>query len=1079
MGKVTRPILIDILPRSRLFELLDRMRKRPVIWIAGPPGCGKTTLITSYLEARKIPCLWYQVDKSDEDPATFFYYLGLAAKRAAPQKRKPLPLLTPEYRQGIATFTLRYFEDLFARLNPPTTPPFRKGGRKGGFLLVFDNYQEVPPESPFHEIILNGLSRVPEGINVILVSRSTPPSQFIRLRANELMEMIGWDELRLTLKESAGVIRLRTKTRQTKDTVLRLHDTADGWVAGLVLMLESAKVIGTGPKALEMLSPEEIFHYFASEIFDKTDKDIQEFLLKTAFLPKMTANMAEELTGLASANRILSGLSQTHYFTVRSFQMESRYEYHHLFREFLLSRAKETFSPDHLSNLLRHAATLLEENGQTEAAISLFREVSDWQEMVRLITKHAPLTLQQGRFRPLEEWLNSLPKDVLEKDPWLFYWMGACRLPFHPSLSQPYFEKAFEGFHSQGETAGIFLSIWAIVHSIVYGMADFRPLDRWISVLEALRLRFKEFPSEEIELWFASAMLSALVYRKPQHPEIETWADLALSLAAGSSNSNLKMQTLSTLAFYRVNQGELGKAILAIDFLKELSQSRDSTPLVKIRLGSIQAAHSKYVGDHQKCQKFVFDTLELSRKTGIHVFTPGLLYHGVLSALCVSDITTAARFLEEMASSLSSYRPWDLTIYHSAKAQEALFRGDLNQALIHIEMATKLRKEAGFTLITGWCHIQNAHVRHALGRHQEAAEHLAQAISFSRAIRSRGNEYAALLAEALFSFDQRKEEVGLFHLKNAMVLGKEEGYFGTWGALPSNMAKLCTKALEAGVEVEYVQELIRRLHLIPEKPPLHLESWPWSLKVYTLGRFAVLIDGKPARSPRKIQQKPLAVLKALIALGGREVSEDEIMDHLWPEADGDLAQQSFASALHRLRQLLKCEKAVQRQGGKLTLDDRFCWVDAWAFEATLEQAEGLWKKERAETAVQLLEKAFRMYKGPFLAQETEHPWTLSMRERLRGKFLRNVEKLGKYWQQSNQWEKALDCYLKGLEVDDLAEEFYREVMICYHQLGRKNDALAAYKRYRRILSSVPGLEPSSRVEALYKSLAQNGRPKSQ
>jgi DNA-binding SARP family transcriptional activator len=284
------------------------------------------------------------------------------------------------------------------------------------------------------------------------------------------------------------------------------------------------------------------------------------------------------------------------------------------------------------------------------------------------------------------------------------------------------------------------------------------------------------------------------------------------------------------------------------------------------------------------------------------------------------------------------------------------------------------------------------------------------------------------------------------------------------------MGKLCLKALEEGIEVEYVRELIRKLKLTPEGPHLSLESWPWPLKVFTLGRFAVLIDGKPAPSSRKAPQKPLAVLKALIALGGTEVREDEIMDHLWPEADGDMAQQSFASALHRLRLLLGQERIVQRQEGKLTLGDRFCWVDAWAFESTLDQAESLGKKEQAESAVQLLEKALQIYRGPFLAQEAEQPWTLSMRERLRGRFLRNVEKLGKYWQQSSQWEQALDVYLKGLEADDLAEEFYLGVMICYQQMGRKNDALAAYKRYRRILSSVPGLEPSARVEALYKGL---------
>ena len=131
----------------------------------------------------RCPCLWYQIDEGDADPATFFYYMGQAAKRASPRKRKPLPLLTPEYLQDIPTFTYRYFENLYDRL----IPTLAKGG-KGGFVLVFDNYHEVPVDSPLHEIILNGLSRIPEGINMILISRSEPPPALIRLRANNLMK---------------------------------------------------------------------------------------------------------------------------------------------------------------------------------------------------------------------------------------------------------------------------------------------------------------------------------------------------------------------------------------------------------------------------------------------------------------------------------------------------------------------------------------------------------------------------------------------------------------------------------------------------------------------------------------------------------------------------------------------------------------------------------------------------------------------------------------------------------------------------------------------------------------------------
>ncbi|MCX5909538.1 MAG: AAA family ATPase, partial [Deltaproteobacteria bacterium] len=149
MGKVSRPILTGIYPRKRLFALLDRMRERPVIWVSGPPGCGKTTLISSYLEAGKLPCLWYQLEAGDADPATFFYFLGQAVQKASPRKRKPLPLLTPEYLQGIATFTLRYFQNLYGRLKVPG-------------ILVFDNYQQVPVGAELHELHLTGLSNLPE-----------------------------------------------------------------------------------------------------------------------------------------------------------------------------------------------------------------------------------------------------------------------------------------------------------------------------------------------------------------------------------------------------------------------------------------------------------------------------------------------------------------------------------------------------------------------------------------------------------------------------------------------------------------------------------------------------------------------------------------------------------------------------------------------------------------------------------------------------------------------------------------------------------------------------------------------------
>jgi LuxR family maltose regulon positive regulatory protein len=1057
VAKLIRPILADVFLRKRLFFLLDQMRKQPAIWVSGPAGCGKTTLVNSYLEAREIPCLWYEVDEGDADLATFFYYLGQAAKKAAPRKRNSLPLLTPEYLQDIPTFTKRFFEKLYERFQLPG-------------VVVFDNYQEVSPVSPFHEAILKGVSNLPSGMNAILISRGSPPSALIRLRANHLMQILAFKDLRLTIEESAGIARLRSKQKLSKETIAELHKGADGWAAGLVLMLERAKIEDIAPQKAGTGRPDEIFEYFASEIFDRTDKKAQDFLLKTSILPKMTARMAEQLSGSSSAGRLLSALSRNNYFTEKRFYSEPVYQYHPLFREFLLSRAKEIFPQESLSALFRTAASLLERDGQIEAAVTLLHETGDHGGIVSFILKHAPSMAAQGRYRQLEGWMSTLPEEVIKENPWLLYWMGICRLPFSPSQSQPYFEEAYQNFNSQRNIAGIIQACSGMVDSIINMAADFSSLDRWISVLEEVGGAFKEFPTEELELLLASNMFSALVYRQPQHPEIERWVNRALSLAEGSSNLILKCQTIFAEAYYRVQTGDFEKALLGIHSLKKMVESKESVPLIQIRLGFLEAAYCRYAGLHERCLKAVSDTLKLSRMTGIRAFDAHILCHGVRSALLMDDYKTASNLLEEMGSSLSSSRPGPAANYHNAKTQEALFRGDLEQATYHVERATKLRIEAGYTMLTGWCHILNAYVMHALERHREASELLAQAVEFGRKVRGPINEYAALLAEALFAFDQGRKESGLVLLKKAFAFGKERGYFGSWGPLPPGMAKLCIRALQAGIEVEYAQEVIRRLHLIPDPSVIHLESWPWPVKIYTLGRFGLFRDGKPEVFSRKVQRKPLEMLKVMVALGGKEVKEENVSDALWPEADGDDAHNSFITTQHRLRQLIGHESAIRHKEGRLTLDERHCWVDVWAFEWLLEEAEA--EKERGSTdqAAQCIEKAIHLYKGPFLANEVEHSWMISARERLRSRFIRNLIWLGHYWQDQKEWEKAIESYQRGLEIDDVAEDLYQQLMICYRETGQRTEALSTYQRCRKTLSNILGVDPSPKTEAIFKNL---------
>jgi two-component SAPR family response regulator len=218
------------------------------------------------------------------------------------------------------------------------------------------------------------------------------------------------------------------------------------------------------------------------------------------------------------------------------------------------------------------------------------------------------------------------------------------------------------------------------------------------------------------------------------------------------------------------------------------------------------------------------------------------------------------------------------------------------------------------------------------------------------------------------------------------------------------------------------------------------------------------------------------MLKALITFGGRGVTKLQLMDILWPETEGDAAHSAFTTTLSRLRHILGTEKAIKFQDGKATLDVCHCWVDAWAFERILGQVDAVWEEDLTGDgliqAIHLAEKATKMYTGSFLAGETD-PWTISFRERLRNKFLRNIVRLGYHWEKVGELNKAVNYYQRGLEVDDLAEEFYQRLMGCYQRMGRCAEAMAVYNRCQKVLSSVLGIQPSPKTKALYESLCKS------
>ena len=1067
LAKTTRPSLSGVVPRERLFSLLDQDFSSAVTWVSGPPGSGKTTLVASYIDSRERPCLWYQLDEGDSDIATFFYYLKSAAAQLDPSAAQGLSLFTPEYHAGVAAFTRRFFQTLFGLLRPP-------------FAIVFDSYQEVAAQSGLHEVMRDALSEVPPDARVFIISRSDPPPALVRLRANRALGVVGWRELRLTRAESDAMVKQRGRDLPER-ALAQLYERTQGWAAGLVLMLDQARSEDVATELHDLSSPQLVFDYLAGEILQKANAETREFLLKTSFLASMTPPMAQALSGQPDAASILATLHTNNYFVaLKQASPQPVYQYHPLLQDFLRSRVRDAFGRQGTAQLQRDAAALLEQAGQVEDALALLSDSSDWAQMMRVVNAHAASLVASGRGETVAHWFEAVPAEVLQRNPWGLYWLAASRLAFAPRESRQLYEKAFVQFSAETprDLKGTLLACSGAIDAILFEWDDFALLDRWIATLHALLEEAGELPSQEVEARVTCSLFIALMMRQPEHPELEKWVDRAYALSQTQADPSLRISVELLVATSILWAGHFPKALALIQTLRALARSTAVSPLALTTLCNVDSMYHMLAGSYEACLKSVTDGLQVAQSTGVHIWSYQLLANGAAGALGAGDLDTADRFLKQMETHPQRPGRMGLCMFHYFSAWGSMLREDRLRAYQHQKLALTTAIEVGCPFWEVLCRLAAAQVQYECGEDKRASRQLQQVHHLARRMaKNRLIEFMTLLGYAQLAIEHGRSRSGLKALGYALALGRKSGYQHFLWWRPAAVVRLLAHALRAGIETDYVRSLIKARSLTPDASSLNATGWPWAFQVFTLGQFRVLNDDKPLEVPSKAQRRPMELLKVLIAYGGQDVAEDRITSALWPRIDGDSAHRSFNTTLHRLRKLLGEDKALVLREGRLSLDRRYWWVDTWAFEHATESlaasARGLQGAVRPEQVSTITDELLSIYRGAFMGDDMDQAWYFPARERLRTRFVRCVSEIGRFWQTSGNWERAIACYERSLEADPLAEALYRHLMLCCLEHGRRAEALDVYNRCRNTLAGALELEPSSETKAVYEQLLQS------
>jgi len=1062
LAKLSRPRLFRVLDRERLFAALDAARDQPAVWISGPPGAGKTSLAASYLKARKVPGIWYEVDAGDSDPASLFHFLAQAAPRPRGRRAESLLALSPEYLADLPGFTRRFFRTLYGRL--PATA-----------VLVFDNCNAVHADAAFNDILRDALTEVRKNVRLIMISRGDPPATLARAQANGLLARLGWDELRLTPAELRSIVLAIQDVDET--TLALLQSQSGGWAVGLVLMLEHMRAGGFVRTTLPGETLEGTFNYFAEQVFDQLPASTQELLLRSAFLPRVTAAAAGALTGNADAVAVLEGLFRQRLFTDRHAGIEVSYQYHALFGEFLRSRARATLRPPALQELRAACAALVETSGDSSAALELCVENQDWEAATRLILRQARGLVAAGRWLTLRASIARLPKSHVAKSPWLTLWLGSALVLVDPPKARQALARAFDALVAAGDERGQLFAAAGIAEAHNIEQAGFAELDRWIRVLErGLAGGPASVPAAE-GLRVHTAFLIAAMLRQPGHAALAGCLRGIIGVLDQEIPLTARADTATLLLEYFSFTGDLGNARDLVGRVRPLFEQEELPPFRRAGWLVFFSNYAALVGAYEEGFKALDQLRVIVRDFGMTWFRFfDLLFRALLHLLGPAPLD-GADFVRQLGAVVDSSRAAEAAQYHLARVLLYQALGEPSLAVYHGDICLEYVRQTDcpFYNILFPSVVAGALVE--AGQHERALELIQRVRAQAANTVYTHHEPLIMMVEAYAHASRGAAAEARVLLSQALLRGKAEHSAGSFRWLVVGFRRMLAHALRAEIEVDCARGFIAEFGIIPESSDV--EHWPWPIRILTLGGFALKLEGVPVRSARKAQKKPLDLLKALISQGGQEASAAAIAEMLWPEAEGDAALDALEVTLRRLRKLLGRDDAIKLHEGRLALNEGLCWVDARAFERAHQRADALLAdggtKVTDADLESLAQRLLTLYPGHFLAGDDDNTWLLACRQRLASRMFRDLSAIGQIWEDRGVPGKAELIYRRGVELDAVSEMLYRRLMSVQSRRGDRAGALATYRRCRRMLQMTLGVEPSTETEALYRTaLDQRG-----
>jgi LuxR family transcriptional regulator, maltose regulon positive regulatory protein len=1099
-AKITPPCLPAIVLRPHLIQRLDREKEKKLILILGQAAQGKTSLAVSWINKSTMPSAWLNLDPEDSDPVNLFYALVHSLQGVFQDVDFTSTLNLPSISLGPRE-ELPLFRDWALAVFGAIPVPVR---------VVFDGLERLTAGTTSFRLIQVLLDYMPSHLHFLFLSREMPPLELQALEMKGEAFILTNEELCFTPEETRQFVRELRGLVLNYKAVKRLQELTEGWIGGLVLMCELLVRV-PDPLRENFISARtasqfrgEICRYFGDSIFAARPGQVQEVLIKSSILNVLEPDFIQDLLGIQNAREILQDFARKNLFVHSSFDGRKglSFRFHQLFRDFLRTRFKTDLPLAEQQALYRRAGALSEARGDMEGALKHYLQARAYPLATAALERVGLDLVKLGRIADLSRWLEPLPQDLVQGNPWLlFYSYMTRRFKFFPETLTS-LQQALTLFEQRGEVEGALHCLAYLIEAGAHGF--FSPLAPLLVRAEAFLqgLTADQYPYEQATLllqlgvgYFLRGGNFRLGFRACQN---------AYLLARDLGDLPLQLQAMTDSAFCLTSLGEFQEAT---EFWKKADRLADQCSFPDLRAWhlTVKSAALVFSGDFDQALALVQTCVEELQLHGM-TFLYQYVYNARMMINIFQENYTKA---EEIGEGLVGLNSATGNPYGHATALQILainyyHKGELCTAREFAERSREMFSSAeakavfhfnSMNICLGLIDIHLGKITPDTEKNlQEGLNHFQGITSYLFMVDCHG-------AMALLKWAQGNKEEAKAHLQTALTIAQERGYRHFFLLSRADLLQLSILALElelkglpldcacrflttkvadlAGPELERLSHHtnprvaeraweVRRL--------AHRAGLP-RVRVETLGGFRVWRGDSLLSDPDWEGHQPQLLLKVLLARGSRQVPLEVLMEDLWPGSSPKTARRNLTVSLHRLGKAL--EPALDKTFGSayvhlkanlVCLDQELCRVDAHEFLSLCRDGEKKEKEGDDAGALTLYQEAAQKYQGDFLPEELYLPLVESRREELKGRYLEVLEWLAELHEKRGALIKAINCLKQLLKADPLLEQAYQKLMLLYARRGLRAPALKVYEACRQALRQKLDAEPDQATTSIYRKI---------